>query len=1041
MARIPTLSAASGGGILPGVPAMPRSIPGGNAVGGLAARIEALTAQKQNQADQIAADAATTAGDQAGDASPGAQMEGGGSLYRAAFNRAATDSSLRRLQITARDQLDQLAREHEADPEGFAQKAAAYRDGLAGGLPETMRTAWLRGFDTQAQPFVNQARDRLERRTADEALASFNELLPRRTAALERLAGQAARGDQAAARALEQEQTGLVLDLARLGPRSEFTLAGRHFPADPSRTGARSVAQLTEMLADSEARRTDAATLAAWRAAGSSEAWIDGWTRQRTGAAPAGGQALASPERLAARLPESWRGIVAQAAEDNRLPPAMFAALIGLESGGKAGAVSAAGAVGPAQIMAATARDPGYGVPPLPEAARTDPAQAIPWAAKYLAALRDHFGGDMAKALAAYNGGAKRVENGEPLPEETRNYVATLLPATAAGAAPADMPLAEVRRVERLLRSELAADERAIRERQQQARTELEPLMRENAAAIAEQGRPVHSITDAQLSAAGLKPDAIARYRAAERAGQYGFQAQEELRGADTPEKVQAIAERFAPGGEMFAADPALAARILDRARARGVAVRGASLAQDLADRTAEASATGEARPITRQEGAAAGLTPEETDKANRELAKAAELGRITREGLTQSPADRTATRARLAIEGDQASENAARLQAYERAWRVQDEQREKDPAGLVVTGSKPAQALVQRIAGGELDALPQLVDLLTAEQTRMGIPPAQQKQLPAALADALTQQVLRGATAGDRVTATRALLDRIPEGAARRQVLDAMGGAGLPEGVRIAAGAAPRIGMARAIRLADELDTQAKQLNVTPQLRKEADTTAGAIFDGEAGWFGGDDGLGTLRAAQYQATGQAAFLRAGQDARERLVRVALVRGAGAGGSPSTADVRGAYADLFGGVRIINRPGDGVLVAAPTGTDADALVRGLAALRDRELARVIPGDTPAAQQARQAAARGMWVDAGAGFAFYPANTGAPLAAADGRALIVTAEQATEASATAPGRHDATAPGQPHNWAQRQQHRFRERLADETRRMTEGAGHE
>lgn len=1022
MARIPTLQ----DGALPVVPPSPEPAGGGRALGGLAHQLEVLAERQNRRADFQTYEAAGTAGGLAGDADPGAQMQGGGDLYRSAFNRQATEAGLRRLQIQSRDQLDQLAREHEADPEGFARKAAAYRDGIASGLPETMRAPWLQGFDTQAQPYANQARATLERRTADEAVASFNELLPRRIAALERLAGQSARGDQAATRALEQEQAGLLNDLARLGPRTGFTLGGREFAPDPSRTGARSVAQLQEMFSAAEQRRLDADILARFRAGGSTRAWIEDWRRQQlgeTGPSPHGGRVLATPEQLTARIPEAWRETIIRAAEATKLPPDLLAALIGQESGGKAGAVSRAGAVGPAQIMPDTARNPGFGLPPLPLEDRTNPDKAIPWAANYLAALRDHFQGDMAKALAAYNAGVGRVERGGELPQETRDYVTTLMralggpvpgsatPGSATPGAPA-MPAEEVRRIERLLNSEAANDERALRERQQLARAGLEPLLRENAAAIAETGKPVHQITDAQLSAAGIDPAGITRFRAGERAAILGFQAGEELRAADTPEKIAAIAARFAPGTDLFAADPAAASRILDRARARGVEVRGAAITQKVADLTAEAQASGTARPITREDGAAAGLKPEEVDRINRDLERTAELSRIHREGLSQSPADRSATRDRLRVEGEQAAENAARLQAYERAWTAHDRGIKDDPAGFALMGSKPAQALAQRVAGGELDALPQLVAVLDAEQQRMGVATGDRRTLPRPMAEALTQRIMQGASAGDRVAATRALLDGIPEGPARRQVLDALGAAGLPEGVRLAAGAQPRIGAVRAARMADELDTKAAQLNVTPQLRKDATTQADAVFNGEAGWFGGAPGLGTLRAAQYQATGQAAFLRAAEEARDRLVRMALVRGAGAGGSPSRSDTAGAYDDLFGGVQIIQRPG--VLVAAPKGTDADALVRGLAAVRDRELLRLFPGETAGARQAREAAARGTWVDAGNGFAFYPPNTGAPLPGADGRPLVVTAEQAQAAppETTAPqnGGMDARAAG-------------------------------
>lgn len=90
---------------------------------------------------------------------------------------------------------------------------------------------------------------------------------------------------------------------------------------------------------------------------------------------------------------------------------------------------SPVGAIGIAQVMPATARDPGFGVPPLSDP--LDPKKAIPWAAAYLKALKNYTG-SWDRALAAYNWGAgyvkKAVDNyGEnwldSAPLETRNYV------------------------------------------------------------------------------------------------------------------------------------------------------------------------------------------------------------------------------------------------------------------------------------------------------------------------------------------------------------------------------------------------------------------------------------------------------------------------------------------------------------------------------------------------------------------------------------------------------------------------------------------
>lgn len=98
--------------------------------------------------------------------------------------------------------------------------------------------------------------------------------------------------------------------------------------------------------------------------------------------------------------------------------PALLRGLIRQESGFDPNAGSPAGAQGLTQLMPGTAA--GLGVTdPL------DPAQSIDGGAKYLRQQLDAFGGDVTKALAAYNAGpgaVKRFDGVPPYPE-TQNYV------------------------------------------------------------------------------------------------------------------------------------------------------------------------------------------------------------------------------------------------------------------------------------------------------------------------------------------------------------------------------------------------------------------------------------------------------------------------------------------------------------------------------------------------------------------------------------------------------------------------------------------
>jgi len=97
------------------------------------------------------------------------------------------------------------------------------------------------------------------------------------------------------------------------------------------------------------------------------------------------------------------------------------------ESGLNPDAVSPRGAVGIAQIMPDTARDPGYGITPVSD--RNDPEESLRFGAQYMRAMLDKYGGDYGLALAAYNAGPGSVDKAGGIPafEETQNYVRTIL--------------------------------------------------------------------------------------------------------------------------------------------------------------------------------------------------------------------------------------------------------------------------------------------------------------------------------------------------------------------------------------------------------------------------------------------------------------------------------------------------------------------------------------------------------------------------------------------------------------------------------------
>jgi soluble lytic murein transglycosylase-like protein len=138
-----------------------------------------------------------------------------------------------------------------------------------------------------------------------------------------------------------------------------------------------------------------------------------------TPAAPTATQ-TASASAATSTLPAGtpFAAEITAAAQANGVDPALLAGLVKQESGFNPTAGSPAGARGLTQLMPGTAA--GLGVTNV-----LDPVQSLDGGAKYLKQQLDAFGGDVAKALAAYNAGPGAVQRfgGIPPYAETQNYV------------------------------------------------------------------------------------------------------------------------------------------------------------------------------------------------------------------------------------------------------------------------------------------------------------------------------------------------------------------------------------------------------------------------------------------------------------------------------------------------------------------------------------------------------------------------------------------------------------------------------------------
>ena len=103
-------------------------------------------------------------------------------------------------------------------------------------------------------------------------------------------------------------------------------------------------------------------------------------------------------------VPSNIQDAIIQASNSTGVDPDLLARVARQESGFDPTAVSSAGATGLFQTMPDTARD--LGIEDM-----TNPYQSAMGGAKYIAQNLQKYGGDITKALAAYNAGPGNVDS------------------------------------------------------------------------------------------------------------------------------------------------------------------------------------------------------------------------------------------------------------------------------------------------------------------------------------------------------------------------------------------------------------------------------------------------------------------------------------------------------------------------------------------------------------------------------------------------------------------------------------------------------
>jgi soluble lytic murein transglycosylase-like protein len=131
---------------------------------------------------------------------------------------------------------------------------------------------------------------------------------------------------------------------------------------------------------------------------------------------------MAPPADCPPVTPAEVKPIIAREAEKHKLDTRLVQAVVETESAYSPCAVSSAGAMGLMQLMPATAES-------LQVTDPFDPNQNITAGTAFLKQMLERYGGDVAKALAAYNAGPARVDaaGGIPAIPETQEYVRKIM--------------------------------------------------------------------------------------------------------------------------------------------------------------------------------------------------------------------------------------------------------------------------------------------------------------------------------------------------------------------------------------------------------------------------------------------------------------------------------------------------------------------------------------------------------------------------------------------------------------------------------------
>lgn len=258
-----------------------------------------------------------------------------GTVRGEAFDRAATQAYLSKIDVDMRDNMARVARENRGDLDGLNRSLTSLEQGYMATVPDTIQPQMKAQFGRLRLAYEQEELRRQEETTLSSAIAGVKTQIDTRLNDIDRLSSSI-EDDEQAAGAVAQELTEMQELLATYGPRGEFELNGQTYKADPARQSAFSPDQIQDVLTAATDRAEEGRVLGKFERADQKAQFLEDFRNDYTAQKPELTQGLSRQQfdRLVNRMEADVRGIAtATSKQANALERAINGQIQKLEKG------------------------------------------------------------------------------------------------------------------------------------------------------------------------------------------------------------------------------------------------------------------------------------------------------------------------------------------------------------------------------------------------------------------------------------------------------------------------------------------------------------------------------------------------------------------------------------------------------------------------------------------------------------------------------------------------------------------------------------